>query len=176
MLPYPLITTTLLSGCMPFFIVYFILFFVCACSIWKFLGQGFDLCHSSDLSCYSDNTRSSWWNSFYFFKGTHFIFYIPHINEIAWDMSFSICNLTITKLHLLIYFIYPSTLKIHPCCWKWQNAILFLFTYFLCCCLFRAALAAHGGSQARGRIGTLAAGLHHSHSNTRSEPCLWPTA
>ena len=62
-------------------------------------------------------------------KGTHFIFYIPHINEIAWDMSFSICNLTITKLHLLIYFIYPSTLKIHPCCWKWQNAILFLFTY-----------------------------------------------
>ena len=25
---------------------------------WKFLGQGSNLCHSSDPSCYSDNTRS----------------------------------------------------------------------------------------------------------------------
>ena len=30
------------------------------------------------------------------------------------------------------------------------------------------------GSHARGRIGAVAAGLHHSHSNTRSEPCLRP--
>ena len=30
---------------------------------------------------------------------------------------------------------------------------------------FRAPPAAHGSSQARGRIGALAAGLHHSHSN-----------
>ena len=34
---------------------------------------------------------------------------------------------------------------------------------------------ARGGSQARGQIGTLAASLHHSHSNVRSEPCLRPT-
>ena len=34
---------------------------------------------------------------------------------------------------------------------------------------------AHGGSQAWGRIGAVAAGAHHSHSNTRSEPCLCPT-
>ena len=42
---------------------------------------------------------------------------------------------------------------------------------------FRAAPAAYGGSQARGPIGTIAAGLHHSHSNSniRSEPRLQPT-
>ena len=31
---------------------------------------------------------------------------------------------------------------------------------------------AHGGSQARGLIGAVAAGLHHSHSNVGSEPGL----
>ena len=35
-----------------------------------------------------------------------------------------------------------------------------------CLCLFRATPTAHGGSQARGAIRALAAGLHHS--NTRS--------
>ena len=38
------------------------------------------------------------------------------------------------------------------------------------------APAAYGGSQARGRIGAVAAGLRQSHSsNTRSEPSLQPT-
>ena len=36
-------------------------------------------------------------------------------------------------------------------------------------CLFRAAPSAHAGSQARGLIGAIAAGLHHSRSNARSE-------
>ena len=34
----------------------------------------------------------------------------------------------------------------------------------------RAIPMAYGGSQARGRIGAVAAILHHSHSNARSEP------
>ena len=38
--------------------------------------------------------------------------------------------------------------------------------------LLGAAGVACGSSQARGQIGVTAAGLHHSHSNTRSEPCL----
>ena len=38
--------------------------------------------------------------------------------------------------------------------------------------LFGAAPAAYGGSQAMGTIGATAAGLHHSHSNAGSEPCL----
>ena len=39
----------------------------------------------------------------------------------------------------------------------------------------RAAPVAYGGSQAKGLIGAVAAGLHQSHSNTRSEPSLRPT-
>ena len=34
---------------------------------------------------------------------------------------------------------------------------------------------AYGGSQARGQIKATAAGLHRSHSNAGSEPCLRPT-
>ena len=33
-------------------------------------------------------------------------------------------------------------------------------------------LTAYGGSQARGPIGAVAAGLRQSHSNAGSEPCL----
>ena len=50
--------------------------------------------------------------------------------------------------------------------------IFYLFIYF---CLFRAAPTAYQGSQARGPIGAVATGLHHSHSNTGSEPHLRPT-
>ena len=35
--------------------------------------------------------------------------------------------------------------------------------------LFTAAATAYGGSQARGRIGAAAAGLHHSHGNIGSQ-------
>ena len=52
---------------------------------------------------------------------------------------------------------------------KFNDTFCFGFAFFA----FSAALAAHGGSQARGYIG--AAVLHQSHSNVRSEPCLQPT-
>ena len=52
--------------------------------------------------------------------------------------------------------------------------ILFLF-FILSFCLFRATPVAYGGSQTRGLIGATAAGLHHRHSNARSEPRLWAT-
>ena len=53
---------------------------------------------------------------------------------------------------------------------------LFTFLFiFLSFCPFRAAPAAYGGSQARGRIGATAADLHHSLSNARSEPRLRAT-
>ena len=45
-------------------------------------------------------------------------------------------------------------------------------------CLFTiswAAPTAYEGSQARGLIGAVAAGLHQSHSNAGSEPHLQPT-
>ena len=49
-----------------------------------------------------------------------------------------------------------------------QKATNFFFSFFY---LFRATPAAYGSSQARGRIGAAAAGLHHSHSNNGSS-CL----
>ena len=45
-----------------------------------------------------------------------------------------------------------------------------LFYFFFC--HFRATPAAYGGSQARGRIGAIAASLCHSHSNKESELSL----
>ena len=47
----------------------------------------------------------------------------------------------------------------------------FFFVFFL---FLSAAPAAYGGSQARGRIGAVAAGLRQSHSNAESEPRLRP--
>ena len=52
----------------------------------------------------------------------------------------------------------------------------FFFFFFFCLFAFsRAAPVAYGGSQTRGLIGAVAAGLCHSHSNTRSKLRLWPT-
>ena len=47
--------------------------------------------------------------------------------------------------------------------------------YFFIFLLLRAAPKAYGGSQARGLIGAVSAGLPHSHSNAGSNPCLQPT-
>ena len=52
-------------------------------------------------------------------------------------------------------------------------SLFFFFFFFFG--IFRALSIAYGGSQARGQIGTVATGLHRSHSNARSELPLWPT-
>ena len=49
---------------------------------------------------------------------------------------------------------------------------MFVFGLFA---ISRAASAAYGGSQARGLIGAVAAGLHQSYSNVGSELRLRPT-
>ena len=54
-------------------------------------------------------------------------------------------------------------------------AFCFLGLFVCLFCFFRATPEAYGGSQARGWIGTVASGRHHSHSNTRSEPRLQAT-
>ena len=46
----------------------------------------------------------------------------------------------------------------------------FFVVFVFCFCLFRATPLAYGGSQVRGQIGVVAAGLHHS--NAGSEPRL----
>ena len=50
-----------------------------------------------------------------------------------------------------------------------------IFFFFFCLfAISRAAPVAHGGSQARGLMGAVTAGLHQSHSKAGSEPCLRP--
>ena len=51
---------------------------------------------------------------------------------------------------------------------------LFFFFFFF---FLRAAPAAYGGTQDRGQIRAMAAGLrlYYNRNNTRSEPCLQPT-
>ena len=62
---------------------------------------------------------------------------------------------------------------LHPLlCFYILEVISFFFFFLL---VFRAALTVYGGSQARGRIGAVAACLHHSHSNVGSKPSLRPT-
>ena len=53
-----------------------------------------------------------------------------------------------------------------------MNAHVHYFSFFpfFFLLLFRATFMAYGGSQARGPIGAIAAGLHHSHNNMGSEP------
>ena len=52
---------------------------------------------------------------------------------------------------------------------------LYIYTHFFFFLLFRATPAAYGSSQARGGIGTAAAGLYHSHGSTGSKLHLRPT-
>ena len=54
------------------------------------------------------------------------------------------------------------------CLWAFCFGCFFVFG------VFRYAPSAYGGSQARGQIRAVAAGLYHSHSNVGSEPHLWP--
>ena len=56
--------------------------------------------------------------------------------------------------------------------------MFFVFVFFVVVfifCLFKAAAAAYGDSQARSPVGAVAASLHQSHSHARSEPPLQPT-
>ena len=52
------------------------------------------------------------------------------------------------------------------------NPLLATFYYYY---FLMATPSAYGSCQARGGIGAAGAGLHHSHSNARSEPRLQPT-
>ena len=60
--------------------------------------------------------------------------------------------------------------------WNIYDFIFIIIIMIICLFAFsRAAPVAHEDSQARGHIGAVATGLHHSHSNKGSEPCLQPT-
>ena len=57
-----------------------------------------------------------------------------------------------------------------------ERSMMYVYLIYLFICLFfRAAPAACGGSQARGRIRPVAARLHQSHSSAGCQPHLRPT-
>ena len=56
-----------------------------------------------------------------------------------------------------------------------SHSVIFVCLFCFVFAFSRAALMACGGSQARGWIGAVAAGLRQSHSNAGSEPHLRPT-
>ena len=74
-----------------------------------------------------------------------------------------------TGAKLLVPFFQQYLLTLCLCVTFWVFCfVLFCFCFlffvlfcFVCLLLFRAALAAYGGSQARGQIRAVAAGLHH---------------
>ena len=53
--------------------------------------------------------------------------------------------------------------------------IFFIFIYLFIFAISWAALAAYGGSQARGQIGAVAASRRQRHSNAGPKQCLQPT-
>ena len=78
------------------------------------------------------------------------------------------CSLRINLTRRLL----PSTSTLDPGP-KWIILDAPFLSFFFG--FFRAEPTAYGGFQARDQIEATAAGLHHSHSNTGSEPCLQPT-
>ena len=76
--------------------------------------------------------------------------------------------------HLFTHLSYFSLSPISKY-WFLPSFVFSFLSSFLFSCFFRAALTAYGGSRVRGQIGATATGLHHSHSNARSEPHLQPT-
>ena len=78
----------------------------------------------------------------------------------------------VCQCHILAILAIFQTISLLLCLLQWY-VISDLFSFlslslFFFFCLFRAAPKAYS-SQVRGQIGAVAAGLHHSHSNARSE-------
>ena len=97
--------------------------------------------------------------------------YLKVVLKLSLRVSF--CKLSNSKsfsLGLLKMFAFLSTIS--RVIKEFLKSLLFYFVYFY---FFRATPMAYGGSQARDWIGAVAASLHHSHSNPRSEACLRPT-
>ena len=158
----------------------FFFFFGWAHDMWKFLGQGLNLCHINGPSCCSDNVSSLTLcairelpNIFFFFS--FFGHTVAIWSSKARDES---------ELQLLQLWHMPQLWQ----CWilnplrqlgiefailqRLKPLHLDSFCLFVCFVFSMATPAAHGDSQDRGPIRAVATGLRHSHSNVGSEPHL----
>ena len=76
------------------------------------------------------------------------------------------------EVHMYIHtYVHPNNTKLASTEVRSKPYIPHSFVFQF----FRAAPAAYRGSQTRGRIRTIAAGLYRSHSNAKSKPPLQPT-
>ena len=83
--------------------------------------------------------------------------------------------MTHSFLYVHILYIYTHTEVGYISCVVEYDLIAYPFLFVFCFFAFsRAALMAHGNSQARGLIGAVATGLCQSHSNARTKPSLQP--
>ena len=91
--------------------------------------------------------------------------YIRHLGVWNFMVNKIICSFCFLNLiYQELYEFLPTSINF------WQY---FFREFFFC--LLRDVPKGYGGSQAREWIGAVAASLHHSHSNTRYKPHLWPT-
>ena len=87
-----------------------------------------------------------------------------------------IFNLLLSMLSVqLVHILFRSQFSSQGCPEGQGKDAQFFSSFLFCFVLFRATPTSYGGSQARGRIGAVDAGLHHSHSHTRRERHLQPT-
>ena len=86
-----------------------------------------------------------------------------------------IFNLLLSMLSVqLVHILFRSQFSSQGCPEGQGKDAQFFSSFLFCFVLFRATPTSYGGSQARGRIGAVDAGLHHSYSNIGSEPSLRP--
>ena len=149
------------------------------CSPPSLLHRGLQHC---SLSQTGPRPRWAWWHvppGYYVFTFTMYIFILNKLH-----LLFITHLLYTTSIFISVYFFYLFVTYLVIWITAYfvnYNSMLYLFIllfYELFVCLFafsRAAPAAYGDSLARDLIGTVAACLCHSHSNTGSESSLWPT-
>ena len=131
-------------------------------TVWSFTSHS----HGPSLVTYHPGQGSTWVHLFFELLCLSLDFDSPSLSILIEILSF-----LPLPLHWLPFlgFIHSFLFLHHLLRYR---IYIFLFFYLL---LFRAASAAYGSSQARGRIGDTAAGWHHSHSNTQSKPSLQST-
>ena len=96
----------------------------------------------------------------------------------AWQQGKNFYYIQIRKTIFTIWIVYKKMAMLLKVCPSYELSFFFFFFFFFFC-LFASFLGplrtAYGGSQARGLIGAIAAGLCQSHSNVGSESHLQPT-
>ena len=146
----------------------------CAPKPILFLGR-FTTWKETLLSCFYDITVSLF--SPY---GTYPASFLSSLQVLLFQLAMQ-CRVSSSVLlepHLPICPL-PGQFHPKPCHHMYAKDLhfhIFLYFYFYFFCLFRATPTAYGGSQARGWIGAVAAGLQHNHSNAECKPWVWPTA